>query len=142
MKKGKEKSRRTNGRYRCLSPFILRPDDEGTGVEPFARPPLTAILAFFDALPPSPSFIILACIPSSLDALTFLGQNSVTNLMTYKNANSAQRERYIRPQVPSPSFAVLASSLLCTENNFYSPTNCCQRIFQDRNFVISWHVFA
>jgi hypothetical protein len=43
--------------------------------------------------------------------------------------------------MPSPTFTVFASRLFIMENGFDTAPNCCQGIFQDGNFVVSWHVF-
>lgn len=69
-------------RHRCALPFVL---GVVAGVDPLVLGPLTR--GFFDALS-EPALgaselsltTIFACISSSFDALTFLGQNSVTKL--------------------------------------------------------------
>jgi len=89
------------------------------------------------------SFItIFAWISSSFEALTFLGQNSVTNLRGNSDTSHRLGCIYIRPKVPTPPFSVFSSSLLGLQYKFDSPTDGSEGVLQDGNLVISRHILT
>ena len=89
------------------------------------------------------SFItIFAWISSSLVALTFLGQNSVTNLRGNSDTSHRTDCVHIRPKMPPPPFSVFSSSLFSLQHVFDSPANGGEGVLQDGNLVVSRHILS
>lgn len=89
------------------------------------------------------SFItIFAWISSSFEALTFLGQNNVTNLQGNSDTSYRIDGVHVRPKMPTPLFSVLSSSLLSLQHEFDSSTDGSKGVLQDGNFVVSRHILS
>lgn len=93
----------------------------------------------------APSFMtIFAWISSNLPALTFLGQNNVTNLTRGIEYDVEKLVKIMnsRPEVSSPPVPVFASCRLLLQDDLYALADGSERLFEHGDLVFSWHVAA
>ena len=142
-----ERRNNPNDSHRHNLPFVFM-DVLEVGSDPLVFPLVVGRgflleLATSDGGRGAASFItIFAWISSSFEALTFLGQNSVTKLRKSQTPQILIDYIHVRPKMPTPPFSIFTGGLLGLQYEFDSSTNGSKGVLQDRNLVVSRHIFS